>query len=166
MPNPYLEKMRELLQETMHSVLDSKPLLYPYKTLCADHQRLMAAGTNEQISACSNRLAVDAMRMAKAYLNADEKALIKGFYGQYLPHTEKACYENKVKAVEQDMETIGKLFGNAQIRIKSILESDVQSLFKLACDSLKIQSHIEMKETQNLSEKQEGSAEEWAMCLG
>lgn len=165
-PNPYLEKMRELLQETMHSVLDSKPLLYPYKTLCADHQRLMAAGTNEQISACSNRLAVDAMRMAKAYLNADEKALNKGFYEQYLPHTEKACYENKVKAVEQDMETIGKLFGNAQIRIKSILESDVQSLFKLACDSLKIQSLIEMKETQNLSEKQEGSAEEWAMCLG
>ena len=165
-PNPYLEKMRELLQETMHSVLDSKPLLYPYKTLCADHQRLMAAGTNEQISACSNRLAVDAMRMAKAYLNADEKALNKGFYEQYLPHTEKACYENKVKAVEQDMETIGKLFGNAQIRIKSILESDVRSLFKLACDSLKIQSYIKMEENQNLSEKQEGSDEEWAMCLG
>lgn len=165
-PNPYLEKMRILLSSAVENAVNSKPLLYPYKTLCADHQRLMAAGTNEQISACSNRLAVDALRMAKAYLNADEKALVKGFYGQYLPHTEKACYENKVKAVEQDMETIGKLFGNAQIRIKSILESDVQSLFKLACDSLKIQSHIEMKGTQNLSEKQEGSDEEWAMCLG
>ena len=64
------------------------------------------------------------------------------------------------------METIGKLFGNAQIRIKSILESDVQSLFKLACDSLKIQSHIEMEEDQNLAEKAEGSDEGWAMCLG
>lgn len=165
-PNPYLEKMRELLQETMRSVMDSKPLLYPYKTLCADYQRLTTADTNEQISACSNRLAVDALRMAKAYLNADEKALNKGFYEQYLPHTEKACYENKVRAVEQDMETVGKLFGNAQIRIKSILESDVRSLFKLACDSLKIQSHIEMEETQNLSEGQEGSDEGWAMCLG
>ena len=64
------------------------------------------------------------------------------------------------------MDAVGKLFGNAQIRIKSILESDVQSLFKLACDCLKIQSHIEMEETQNLSEEQEGSDEEWAMCLG
>lgn len=165
-PNPYLEKMRELLQETMHSVLDSKPLLYPYKTLCADHQRLMASDDKDMKIRSANRLAVDALRMAKAYLNADEKELSKGFYEQYLPHTEKACYENKVKALERDMETVGKLFGNAQIRIKSILESDVQSLFKLACDSLKIQSHIEMEEDQNLAEKAEGSDEGWAMCLG
>lgn len=165
-PNPYLEKMRILLSSAVENAVNSKPLLYPYKTFRADYQRLMVAGTNEQIRACSNRLAVDALRMAKAYLNADEKALIKGFYEQYLPHTEKACYENKVRALEQDMETVGKLFGNAQIRIKSILESDVQSLFKLACDSLKIQSHIEMEETQNLSAEQEGSDEEWAMCLG
>jgi len=165
-PNPYLTNMRKLLQETMHSVMDSKPLLYPYKTLCADYQRFMASDDKDMKIRSANRLAVDALRMAKAYLNADEKELIKGFYEQYLPHTEKACYENKVKAVEQDMETIGKLFGNAQIRIKSILESDVQSLFKLACDSLKIQSHIEMEEDQNLAEKAEGSDEGWAMCLG
>lgn len=165
-PNPYLEKMRILLSSAVENAVNSKPLLYPYKTLCADHQRLMASDDKDMKIRSANRLAVDALRMAKAYLNADEKELIKGFYEQYLPHTEKACYENKVKAVEQDMETIGKLFGNAQIRIKSILESDVQSLFKLACDSLKIQSHIEMEENQNLSEKQEGSDEEWAMCLG
>ena len=165
-PNLYLENMRELLQETMYSVMDSKPLLYPYKTLCADYQRLTAAQDREMTIRSANRIAVDALRMAKAYLNADEKVLIKGFYEQYLPHTEKACYENKVKVVEQDMETVGKLFENAQIRIKSILEFDVQSLFKLACDSLKIQSHIEMEETQNLSEEQEGSDEEWTMCLG
>lgn len=165
-PNPYLEKMRILLSSAVENAVNSKPLLYPYKTLCADHQRLMASDDKDMKIRSANRLAVDALRMAKAYLNADEKALNKGFYEQYLPHTEKACYENKVKAVEQDMETIGKLFGNAQIRIKSILESDVQSLFKLACDSLKIQSHIEMEENQNLSEKQEGSDEEWAMCLG
>lgn len=164
-PNPYLEKMRILLSSAVENAVNSKPLLYPYKTLCADHQRLMASDDKDMKIRSANRLAVDALRMAKAYLNADEKELIKGFYEQYLPHTEKACYENKVKAVEQDMETIGKLFGNAQIRIKSILESDVRSLFKLACDSLKIQSHIEMEETQNLSEGQEGSDEEWAMCL-
>lgn len=163
--NPYLENMRELLQETMRSVMDSKPLLYPYKTLCADYQRLTVAQDKEMAICSANRLAVDALRMAKAYLSADEKVLIKGFYEQYLPHTQKVCFENKVRAVEQDMETVGKLFGNAQIRIKSILESDVRSLFKLACDSLKIQSHIEMEETQNLSEEQEGSDEEWAMCL-
>lgn len=165
-PNAYLENMRELLQETMRSVIYSKPLLYPYKTLCADYQRLTAAQDKEMTMCSANRLAVDALRMAKAYLNADEKALVKGFYEQYLPHTEKACYENKVKALEQDMETVGKLFGNPQIRIKSILKSDVQSLFKLACDSLKIQSHIEMEENQNLSEEQEGSDEEWGMCPG
>ena len=165
-PKPNLEKMRELLQETMRSVMDSKPLLYPYKTLCADYQRFMASDDKDMKIRSANRLAVDALRMAKAYLSADEKVLIKGFYEQYLPHSEKACYENKVRAVEQDMEIIGKLFGNAQIRIKSILESDVQSLFKLACDSLKIQSHIEMEETQNLSEEQKGSDEGWAMCLG
>lgn len=165
-PNPYLENMRLLLNEAMETVSNTKPLLYPFKTIYADYQRFTAAKNKIIAERCANRLAVDTMRMAKAYLNADEKALIKGFYGQYLPHTEKACYENKVKAVEQDMETVGNLFGNAQIRIKSILESDVQSLFKLACDSLKIQSHIEMEENQNLSEKQEGSDEEWAMCLG
>lgn len=165
-PNPYLTNMRKLLQETMNSVMGSKPLLYPFKTLYADYQRFIASDNKIIAERCANRLAVDALRMAKAYLNADEKELIKGFYEQYLPHTEKACYENKVKAVEQDMETIGKLFGNAQIRIKSILESDVQSLFKLACDSLKIQSHIEMEEDQNLAEKAEGSDEGWAMCLG
>lgn len=165
-PNPYLKKMHSLLSSTVENAVNSKPLLCPYKTLSADYQRLTAAGTTEQISACSNRLAVDALRMAKAYLNADEKELVKGFYEQYLPHTEKACYGNKIRAVGQDMETVSKLFGNAQIRIKSILESDVRSLFKLACDSLKIQSHIEMEETQNLSEEQERSDEEWAMCLG
>lgn len=165
-PNPYLEKMRILLSSAVENAVNSKPLLYPYKTLCADHQRLMASDDKDMKIRSANRLAVDALRMAKAYLNADEKELIKGFYEQYLPHTEKACYENKVRTLEQDMETVGKLFGNAQIRIKSILESDVQSLFKLACDSLKIQSHIEMEETQNLSEGQEGSDEEWAMCLG
>lgn len=165
-PNPYLENMRLLLNEAMETVSNTKPLLYPFKTIYADYQRFTAAKNKIIAERCANRLAVDALRMAKAYLNADEKALVKGFYGQYLPHTEKACYENKVRAVEQDMETVGKLFGNAQIRIKSILESDVRSLFKLACDSLKIQSHIEMEETQNLSEGQEGSDEGWAMCLG
>ena len=165
-PNPYLENMRLLLNEAMETVSNTKPLLYPFKTIYADYQRFTAAKNKIIAERCANRLAVDALRMAKAYLNVDEKALIKGFYEQYLPHTEKACYENKVRTLEQDMETVGKLFGNAQIRIKSILESDVQSLFKLACDSLKIQSHIEMEENQNLSEKQEGSDEEWAMCLG
>lgn len=164
--NPYLEKMRILLSSAVENAVNSKPLLYPYKTLSADYQRLTAAQDREMTIRSANRLAVDALRMAKAYLSADEKTLIKGFYEQYLPHTEKACYENKVKALEQDMETVGKLFGNAQIRIKSILESDVRSLFKLACDSLKIQSHIEMEETQNLSAEQERSDEEWAMCLG
>lgn len=165
-PNPYLEKMRILLSSAVENAVNSKPLLYPYKTLCADYQRLTASDDKDMKIRSANRLAVDALRMAKAYLSADEKTLIKGFYEQYLPHTEKACYENKVRAVEQDMDAVGKLFGNAQIRIKSILEFDVRSLFKLACDSLKIQSHIEMEETQNLSEEQEGSDEVWAMCLG
>lgn len=165
-PNPYLTNMRKLLQETMNSVMGSKPLLYPFKTLYADYQRFIASDNKIIAERCANRLAVDALRMAKAYLSADEKALVKGFYEQYLPHTEKSCCENKVRALEQDMETVGKLFGNPQIRIKSILKSDVQSLFKLACDSLKIQSHIEMEENQNLSEEQEGSDEEWGMCLG
>lgn len=102
-PNPYLEKMRELLQETMRSVMDSKPLLYPYKTLCADYQRLTVAQDKEMAICSANRLAVDALRMAKAYLNADEKELIKSFYEQYLPHTEKVCYKNKVSALEQDI---------------------------------------------------------------
>lgn len=164
-PNPYLENMRGLLSSVVENAANNKPLLYPYKTLCADYQRLTAAKDSEMTVRSANRLAVDALRMAKAYLNADEKTLVKGFYEQYLPHTEKACYENKVKALEQDIETVGKLFGNPQIRIKSILESDVRSLFKLACDSLKIQSHIETEETQNLSDAQEGCDEKWVMCL-
>ena len=61
------------------------------------------------------------------------------------------------------MDTVSKLFGNPQIRIESDLHTDAIYLIRLACDSLKIQSHIEMEETQNFTNEQEGCDEEWVM---
>lgn len=162
-PNPYLENMRSLLNEAMETISNTKPMLYPFKTIYADYQRLTAAEDKIIAERCANRLAVDALRMAKGCIKADEKELTRVFYEQYLPHTEKSCYANKLRNLENDMDTVSKLFGNPQIRIESDLHTDAIYLVRLACDSLKIQSHIEMEETQNFTNEQEGCDEEWVM---
>lgn len=43
----------------------------------------------------------------------------------------------------------------------NVLKQDVETLYKLACDSLRIASHIELKQTTNFSEEQEGSDAVW-----
>lgn len=143
-PNPYLENMRSLLNEAMETVSNTKYRLYPFKTLYDDYQRLTAAEYKIIAERCTNRFAVDALRMAKDCIKADEKELTRAFYEQYLPHTEKSCYANKLRNLENDMDTVSKLFGNPQIRIENDLHTNAIYLLRLACDSLKIQSHIDM----------------------
>ena len=68
-----------------------------------------------------------------------------------------------MKKIKYDMETVERLFGNDQIRIASVLEQDVKSLYRLACDSLKIQLHIEMGLSENFINEQKGSDSGWAI---
>jgi hypothetical protein len=166
-PNLALNKMRELIKEIVPKAIECSPLLYPYKTVSADYKRLMASTNSEQITKSANLLARDTIRMARKLLNTDEKELMHEIFDQYLQHTDKACFENKMKNVKSDMEIVEKLFGTDQIRIASELEQNVQSLYKLACDSLRIVSHIELKQTANFTEEQnEGSEEMWEMQQG
>lgn len=166
-PNLALNKMRELIKEIVPKAIECSPLLYPYKTISADYKRLMASTNREQITKSANLLARDTIRMARKLLNTDEKELMHEIFDQYLPHTDKACFENKMKNVKSDMEIVEKLFGTDQISIASELEQNVQSLYKLACDSLRIVSHIELEQTANFTEEQnEGSEEMWEMQQG
>ena len=82
-------------------------------------------------------------------------------FEHYLPHKDKECFENKIKNIQRDMYEVDRLFGNNQTRINDILKQDVEVLYKLACDSLRIASHIELKQTTNFSEEQEGSDAVW-----
>lgn len=105
--------------------------------------------------------AVDTIRMANALINCDEKELQLNIFEHYLPHKDKECFENKIKNIQRDMYEVDRLFGNNQTRINDILKQDVEVLYKLACDSLRIASHIELKQTTNFSEEQEGSDAVW-----
>lgn len=161
--HPTLNKMRELLRETVPEAVKSNTLLFPFKTLSADYQRLIASQNDELIAKNAHLLARDSIRMAKALLNADEKELMCGVFEKYLPHTDATCFENKMKNIKYDMETVERLFGNDQIRIASVLKQDVKSLYRLTCDSLKIQLHIEMGLSENFIIEQKGSDSGWAI---
>lgn len=71
-------------------------------------------------------------------------------------HT-REMFDNKIKNIKMDMYEVERLFGNNQTRINDILKQDIESLYKLACDSLRIASHIELEQTTNFTEEQEGS---------
>lgn len=161
--HPTLNKMCELLRETVPEAVNSNALLFPFKTLSADYQRLIASQNDELTAKNAHLLARDSIRMAKALLNADEKELICGVFEMYLPHTDAACFESKMKNIKYDMEAVERLFGNDQIRISSVLEQDVQSLYRLACDSLQIQLHIEMGLSENFINEQEGDESGWVI---
>lgn len=161
-PHPTLNKMRDLFKETVSSALESNSLLYPYRTLRADHARLAASKTAEDMIVNSNRLAIDAIRMAKDLLKADGNELMRGLIEQYLPHRDDSEFEGKLKDVQTDMEASEKLFGTEQIRISSVLQQDVKSLFRLACDCLRVETHVELElqnQAVNFSEEQERSEE-------
>ena len=152
--------MRDLFKETVSSALESNSLLHPYRTLRADHARLAASETAEDMIVNSNRLAIDAIRMAKDLLKADGNELMRGLIEQYLPHRDDSEFERKLKDVQTDMEATEKLFGTEQIRISSVLQQDVKSLFRLACDCLRVETHIELElqnQAVNFSEEQERS---------
>ena len=161
--HPTLNKMRELLRETVPEAVKSNTLLFPFKTLSADYQRLIASQNDELTAKNAHLLARDSIRMAKALLNANEKELMCGVFEKYLPHTDATCFENKMKNIKNDIETVERLFGNDQIRSASVLEQDVKSLYRLACDSLKIQLHIEMGLSENFIKEQKGSDSGWAI---
>ncbi len=165
-PHPTLNKMRELFTNTVTSAFNSNSLLYPYKTLCADYARLMASKTPEEIMINSNRLAIDALRMAKGLLNADEKALIQGLIEQYLPHRDDTEFQSKQQDIQNDMQAVEKLFGTNQIRISSVLKQDVKNLFSLACDSLRMELHIKLdlqEQNVNFTVEQERWDNQWAI---
>ena len=105
-PNPYLENMRSLLNEAMETIQTLNPCFIRSKLFNADYQRLTAVEDKIIAGRCANRLAVDALRMAKDCIKADETELTRVFYEQYLPHTEKSCYANKLR----NLETIWILF--------------------------------------------------------
>lgn len=84
------------------------------------------------------------------------KELQLNIFEHYLPHKDKECFDNKIKNIKKDMYEVERLFGNNQTRINDILKQDVESLYKLACDSLRIASHIEFEQTTNFTEEQEG----------
>lgn len=161
-PNKFLTKMREMIKDIVPVVVDSKPMLYPYRTIQADYERLTASSTYEQMAKKSNLLAKDSLRMVNSLMKYTGKELANGILEQYLPHTDKACFENKQKDIRDDMNIVEKLFGNNQIRISSIVEEDVKKLYKLACDCLRLQSHIEMEKSPNFINEEERSDVEWS----
>lgn len=161
-PHPTLYKMREHFKNTVTSALNSNSLLYPYKTLRADYVRLTVSKTPEEIISNSNRLAIDALRMAKDLLHADGKELMQGLIEQYLPHRDEVEFESKQQDIQNDMESAERLFGTNQIRISTVLKQDVQNLYRLACDSLRMELHVELElqnQAVNFTEEQEGGEE-------
>ena len=91
------------------------------------------------------------------------KAKRLNIFEHYLPHKDKECFENKIKNIQRDMYEVERLFGNNQTRMNDILKQDVESLYKLACDSLRIASHIELEQTTNFSEEQERGDAVWGI---
>ncbi len=160
-PHPALNKMCELIKTTVPIAMDKKTLLYPFKTLCSDYTELMKSDSYELMMQNAKQLATDTIRMANTLINCDEKELQLNIFEHYLPHKDKECFENKIKNIQRDMYEVERLFGNNQTRINDILKQDVESLYKLACDSLRIASHIELEQTTNFSEEQEGSDAVW-----
>lgn len=156
-PHPTMNKMCELIKNTVHTAMRIKPLQFYYKTICDDFQQLINASTNDTIACCANRLAIDAIRMAKGHLLASEKELMQRIFEKYLPHTDKSCLENKFKKLNKDMDRFNNLFNPMQMRMDKNLEEDIQCVFEIICDSLQIQSQIEMAEIENFTEEQEGS---------
>ncbi len=162
-PHPTMNKMCELIKNTVHTAMRIKPLQLYYKTICDDFQQLINASTNDDIVCCANRLAIDAVRMAKGHLLANEKELMQRIFEKYLPHTDKSCLENKFKKLNNDMDCFNNLFNPMQMRMDKNLEEDIQCVFEIICDSLQIQSQIEMAEIENFTEEQEGSDAVWAI---
>lgn len=162
-PHPTMNKMCELIKNTVHTAMRIKPLQFYYKTICYDFQQLINVTTNDDIVCCANRLAIDAIRMAKGHLLANEKELMKRTFEKYLPHTDKSCLENKFKKLNKDMEHFNNLFNPMQMRMDKNLEEDIQCVFEIICDSLQIQSQIEMAEVERFTEEHEGSDAVWAM---
>lgn len=158
-----LNKMCELIKETVPIVLESNTLLYPFKTLRSDYERLMESDSYDVMIQNAKQLAVDSVRMANALINCNEKELQLNIFEHYLPHKDKECFNNKIKNIKMDMYKVERLFGNSQTRINDILKQDVESLYKLACDSLRIASHIELEQTTNFTEKQERGDTVWAI---
>ncbi len=155
-PHPTMNKMCELIKNTVHTAMRIKPLQFYYKTICDDFQQLINASTNDDIVCCANRLAIDAVRMAKGHLLANEKELMQRIFEKYLPHTDKSCLENKFKKLNNDMDCFNNLFNPMQMRMDKNLEEDIKCVFEIICDSLQIQSQIEMAEIENFTEEQEG----------
>lgn len=162
-PHPTMNKMCELIKNTVHTAMRIKPLQFYYKTICDDFQQLINASTNDDIVCCANRLAIDAVRMAKGHLLANEKELTQRIFEKYLPHTDKSCLENKFKKLNKDMDCFNNLFNPMQMRMDKNLEEDIQCVFAIICDSLQIQSQIEMAEIENFTEEQEGSDAVWGI---
>lgn len=156
-PHPTMNKMCELIKNTVHTAMRIKPLQFYYKTICDDFQQLINASTNDDIMNHANRLAIDAVRMAKGHLLANEKELMQRIFEKYLPHTDKSCLENKFKKLNNDMDCFNNLFNPMQMRMDKNLEEDIKCVFEIICDSLQIQSQIEMAEIENFTEEQEGS---------
>ena len=156
-PHPTMNKMCELIKNTVHTAMRIKPLQFYYKTICDDFQQLINASTNDDIMNRANRLAIDAVRMAKGHLFANEKELMQRIFEKYLPHTDKSCLENKFKKLNKDMDCFNNLFNPMQMRMDKNLEENIKCVFEIICDSLQIQSQIEMAETENFTEEQEGS---------
>lgn len=162
-PHPTMNKMRELISNTVQAAMRTKPLHLYYKTICNDFQQLQDADTNNDIMCYANRLAIDAIRMAKGYLLADDKELMIGIFQKYLPHTDKSSLENKFKKLNKDMDCFKDLFNPMQMRMDNDLERDIQCVFEIICGSLQIQTQIELAEIENLTEQYEGSDAVWAM---
>ena len=158
-----LNKLCELIKCAVPYALSSKPLLYPYKTICIDYEKLMNADTDELIMEKAKRLAVDSVRMANSLIKCDENEMQLNVFENYLPHKDKECFANKIKNIQQDMYEVERLFGNNQTRIDDILKNDVEALYKLACDSLRIASHIELEQTINFTEEHERGDTAWAI---
>lgn len=162
-PHPALNKMCELIKTTVPIAMDNKTLLYPFKTLCSDYTELMESDSYELMIENAKQLAVDTIRMANTLINCNEKELQLNIFEHYLPHKDKECFENKIKNIQRDMYEVERLFGNNQTRMNDILKQDVESLYKLACDSLRIASHIELEQTTNFSEEQERGDAVWGI---
>jgi len=160
-PHPTMNKMCELIKNTVHTAMRIKPLHFYYKTICYDFQQLINVTTNADIVCCANRLAIDAVCMAKGYLLANENELIQRIFEKYLPHTDKSCLENKFKKLNKDMDRFNNLFNPMQMRMDKNLEEDIQCVFEVICDSLQIQSQIEMAEAEIFTEEHEGSDTVW-----
>lgn len=113
-PNLALNKMCELIRNTVPIAMDKKTLLYPFKTLRSDYTRLMESDSYDLLIQNAKQLAVDTIRMANTLINCDEKELQLNIFEQYLPHKDKECFDNKIKNIKMDMYEVERLFGNNQ----------------------------------------------------